>query len=250
MPALSKRELARRCGSTLERIEKLAALGILVPVREEGDERFTLGDLQRVRLIDALEQLGIPPESIGRAIQEGHVSLAFADVILPDPVSLSGVTYAELARDLGLNEEELDETMSALGLPRTELGDLVPDDDLEISNLWRATSAFDRDAVTRTARVYGESMLKIADAENRFWESEVEGPMARAALPAQQIIDFGAQAGLPLQAVASELVRLLHRRHLHRYAMQTYVRRLELAMEEAGVVPASPAIPKRSPSRT
>lgn len=109
---------------------------------------------------------------------------------------------------------------------------------------------FDRDAVTRAARVYGESMLKIADAENRFWESEVEGPMARAALPAQQIIDLGAQAGLPLQAVASELVRLLHRRHLHRYAMQTYVRRLELAMEEAGVVPASPAIPKRSPSRT
>jgi adenylate cyclase len=87
-------------------------------------------------------------------------------------------------------------------------------------------------------------MVKIAEAENRFWESEIEGPMSRAGLTAQQIIDLGAQAGLPLQETASELVRLLHRRHLHRYAMQTYVRRLERAMEEAGVVPRKPTHPE------
>src|SRR6266511_453501 len=81
MPALSKRELARRCGSTLERIEKLAALGILVPVREEGDERFTLGDLQRVDQPDALEIT--QRESLVALLSDGHEDAERCKLLYP-----------------------------------------------------------------------------------------------------------------------------------------------------------------------
>jgi adenylate cyclase len=236
MPELTASELAERSGTTAETIAHYVELGIIR--RDEDDKPFGSGDIQRVRLVRALEESGISVEDVGRAITDGHISLDFVDTLFADPVSLSTTTYRGLAESSGMTLEELDRLGSALGLPLTSHDDPVPDDDLAIARLWTAASSvMDPEAVARISRVYGESLQRIADAERNFVDVHVFDPMLRAGMPPRQAIDSAAQIGRGLQSIADELVLLLHRRLMHRHTIQNFVWRLERALAEAGIVP-------------
>lgn len=242
MTELSDAELAARSGATPDVIERLVKLGILS--RSDDERAFGSGDIQRVRLVRALEESGLSLEDVGQAIADGHVSFAFVDSLFAEPVSLSTITYADLARSLGMTIEELDRLQSALGLPKTLPEDPVPEDDVAIARLWSAaTATMEPDAVMRITRVYGESLQRIADAEHRFVQSEIVEPMVRSGRSAQETVEAAAGIGAGLQQIADQLVLLLHRRLMHRHTLQTFVAGLERAMAEAGVVPVRPEHP-------
>src|SRR6266536_2786313 len=97
---LSDSDLALRSGTSAERVRLLGRLGILRPA-EDGSYRRV--DINRIRLAEALDRSGISLEDLGRAIDEGHVSLDFLDHLWPEPAAfVPGRTIAEMARDHGL----------------------------------------------------------------------------------------------------------------------------------------------------
>jgi DNA-binding transcriptional MerR regulator len=65
-------ELARAAGTSVDRVERLAELGLLE--RRDGGDPFRPEDLHRVRLADALDRAGIPLEDMGRAARPGRSS--------------------------------------------------------------------------------------------------------------------------------------------------------------------------------
>src|SRR5439155_25330201 len=104
MPSLTEAELASRSGTTVERIRRLAELGILLPSE---DGRYPPSALARVRLAEDLSREGIPLGDLGRAMETGALSLDFLETLLPPPVGLREQTAADLAAQLGLTLEEL-----------------------------------------------------------------------------------------------------------------------------------------------
>ena len=242
MSDLTAEELAARSGTMPEQITRLVDLGILRPNGE--DKAFGAGDIQRVRLARALQESGLALGDVGRAVADGHVSLEFVDELFAEPVSLTTMTYREMAKSMGLSLEALDRLQSALGLPRTDPDDAVPEDDLGIARLWSAAVAtMDPEAVARISRVYGESLQRIADAEQRFVDTQVYDPMLRSGASAMEALDVASRVGRGLQQIADELVLVLHRRQMQRYTTQNVVTRLERALAEAGVVPRRPEHP-------
>lgn len=72
MTGLSMRELAERSGVNVQRLRQLVDLGILSP---DAAGRFQPADIQRVRIIQALDRAGIAPAQIGQLIAAGAYSL-------------------------------------------------------------------------------------------------------------------------------------------------------------------------------
>jgi arginase family enzyme len=66
---LTEAEVAERSGSSVERVQELTRLGILVP--RDDDRPFGATDVHRVRLLQAFEDAGIQAEVIARGIAAG-----------------------------------------------------------------------------------------------------------------------------------------------------------------------------------
>ena len=116
-------ELAARARVAPERVGRLVELGILRP--GGGEAPFGLGDVRRVRLVDACAQAGLPLEGIGAAIAEGRLSLAFLDLLSIAGQPLTELTYAQLCGELGLPMELVRRVHEASGLGRPQPDDPI-----------------------------------------------------------------------------------------------------------------------------
>src|SRR5712691_7165341 len=99
---LTGEELAGRSGTTGDLVRRLAELGVL---RRRDDGAFEIGDVNRVRLIEALLREGVSVEELARATTAGDLSFDYVDELFPVPMVLLDQTVDELAEELGLTFE-------------------------------------------------------------------------------------------------------------------------------------------------
>src|SRR5215211_7212830 len=97
---LSEEEVARRAGTTTERVRELASLGI-VGAAAGSEEPYRRGDALRAHLVEELDGFGIPPARVAAAIADGALSLSYLDWF-PDPSPRAAQTHAELCEELGI----------------------------------------------------------------------------------------------------------------------------------------------------
>ena len=71
---LTELEVARRAGSTPERVRALVELGVLAP-GPDSEEPFVDADAMRVELVEELAASGIPPEKIAAAMSGGALTV-------------------------------------------------------------------------------------------------------------------------------------------------------------------------------
>src|SRR5215213_10068772 len=100
MSALAADELARRAGVSQERVDSLVALGLIGP--SAGDAGFSDADVERIRLIEALEVSGTSAERLAEAVRNRRVPLRAITGVSPRVVEFSDRTISEVAapRDL------------------------------------------------------------------------------------------------------------------------------------------------------
>ena len=94
--SFTEAELAARARVVPELVGRLVELGILGPV--DGPAPYGLGDVRRVRLVDACAQAGLPLEGIGAAIASGRLSLAFRDLLGSAQLGRSSTTTTSRGR--------------------------------------------------------------------------------------------------------------------------------------------------------
>jgi adenylate cyclase len=238
---LTASDLAGMAGTSETRIAALVTAGILPKDR---DGRFTEGDIQRVRLVEALDQAGISLDLIARTIASGHLDFGFVDTALPTPSPLSSATFADEARVVGVPPETLVRLYSMWGLPRPQPDDLVREDDRALFREWMATASFgwiDESTLLWGARVIGESGRHIADWAVDFFRAKIMAPLREGGAPMQQVMDTAAQVN-PIAIASLERVVLWQiRRILEHHILQFTVESIEAAIEESGVGEAKPA---------
>jgi adenylate cyclase len=237
---LSTDQLSGRAGVSPDHVRRVAALGILSSPREP----FHSGDVLRIRLVQALEQSGIVPEDIGRAIASGELSFGFVDTLFPSPASaaLSDIDFEELCQRFGFSMEFLQSVYAGLGLPQPSPHDQVRQDDLDMAPVLVAITGLGlpQGAIAHATRFWGENLHNLAQAEVGFFQTYVLGPLLRSGLSEQQMLDIAVPQGAMTQELDQRVLLWLHRRHLEQNLVERILEHVEAAMERTGAIRRRP----------
>src|SRR2546427_3317044 len=236
MDGLTKVGLAERSGTSPEHIDRLAELGIVNP---QADGSFRPADIQRVKLIDALESSGIQIDDLGRAVRSGRLSFAFLDLLFTEPKGYSGKTYKDLCAEYGWTMKFVERIHEALGLPAPLAEERVREDDLQMFPVGQFAlgTGVPEAGVIRSLRVYGENLGRIAHAESQFFHTYVEGPMLSGGMSESQMLEIASQVSPQLRGQVEGLIWWLYHRHQEHSIIEHLVSHVEEALEQAGVSP-------------
>jgi adenylate cyclase len=233
---LNEAEVARRAGTTLERVRELIALGIIRPA-PDGHESMSNGDALRAQLVEELALAGVPLDSVAAAITSGALSLSYLDRF-PGPSPLSDRTYAEVCEGIGISFDLLDRMYIGFGLPRPRPDASVREDDLHvilgIPILF--SSGLDESEVLRAARVWAEGPRRVAEHQIRSFHELIEEQYRERGLTDAEVLDRAlTEVGVRIIPYCWELVAWLYRRHFEAYSTRHRIDHVETALDHAGL---------------
>lgn len=237
---LSVGELAERADTTAQHIEELVNAGLLEP---EPSGHHRVGDIQRVRIFDALAQSGVPFENLAEAAR-GTLSLAYYDRLHPAPGPLSSRTYGMLKRDLGERAALLGRLYAAFGLAEPESGSHLEraDEDLLLALVEIIGEVRAPDLMLRIMRLLGDSVRRASEAMMGVYDEAA----ARVYESEESVPPMGAwpiDPWMRLTRATPELGRWLTLRHLGNAIDAWCVTGTERYLEVAGYVPPTSAPP-------
>jgi adenylate cyclase len=217
-------------------VRELVRLGILVPT--EGPEGpFRGGDAMRVQLVQEMEASGIPAERVAAAIAAKALSLSYLDWF-PGPSPRSDRTHAEVCEELGMPFETVDRIYAGFGLARPKPDDRVREEDLDVL---RGLPIFfgaglGETEVLRAARVWGESLRRVAQHQVHAFHELIEEPFRRQGLSDDQALGAAvSRIGVHLIPYVERMVHWIYRRHFESYQIEHRLGHVESALERAGL---------------
>ena len=149
----------------------------------------------------------------------GRLSLAFMDLVTMAGRPLTGTSYAEFCEEQGLPMPLVQRIHEASGLGRPQPEDPIHplDQDLLGGTQIGRMLGLDDGALIRVARVYGENLRRIAQAEPEFYHEHVEGPLLASGMNEQQMREASSRMSDQLAGVVQRMVVALYIRHQERY---------------------------------
>jgi len=230
--SLSGAELAGRARVAPAMIDRLVELGILTP--GDGEAPYRLGDVRRVRLADACERAGLSLDGIAAAIAAGRLSFAFLDLVSIAGRPLTETTYEQLCAEQGLAMALVQRIHEASGLGRPQPGDPIHplDRDLLGSAQIGRMLGLEDGVLIRVARVYGENLRRIAQAEPGFYHDHVEGPLLASGMDERQMRENASQVSDQLAGIVQRMLVALYVRHQERYTIDHLVEHIEAVVTE------------------
>jgi adenylate cyclase len=230
---LSGAELAERSGSSLERVEDLERLGILVPDSDDG--RFAAKDVHRVRLMQAFEEAGIEIDVIARGIAAGKLSYENLGLLLPEPAAFSK-SYEELAQETGRSPELIRRVVSEFGLPQSG-SDRIRDDDvpvlLELLTVWAEA---DDEHLARLARAYGQNIRRLVASDLAIASTALFARLRQQGVAAEDMPEVARDLGIRVMALGERLVVWLRGRLLEHEVLSVTVQGTEEYLQQLGEV--------------
>jgi adenylate cyclase len=228
-------EVAERAGVDLAYVARLVELGIVTP---DAQDRFSAGDVRRVRLAQTLDRAGVPLEGIGAAIRSDAISLAFLDQPFYERfASLSSVTFKDLAERTRIPIELLMVVREAIGFAQPRPEDVVREDELRIAPVIERLLATGSRVVVveRLLRVWGESMRRIAEMEGDWWHSEVEMPLLASGIGEREMMEAANRLSPELAGLQESAVLEIYHAHHEHAATKNIIEDIESALGKAGV---------------
>jgi adenylate cyclase len=235
-------ELARRAAYPVDRLGELVRAGVIQPLP---DGRHAPGDVQRARLVGALEEAGIAVADIGAAIDAGVLDFGPTDTVYGDPGPMTEVDLPAFAAALGLASPVLGRLIVALGLPVPEDGRPLRRHDTEMVSafvdLWRRLGA-DEEMLIRAARLYGDGLRRAAEGWVGLFEELVVDPI-EGQLSAPEMHERAIAPGRDMLLLARRMLPWLFERQLEHLTDRVNIESIERSLALAGIRPVRPTEP-------
>jgi adenylate cyclase len=184
----------------------------------------------QARLIARLRARGHSLEEIRAANVAGKLAFGYIEELLPTHASKH--TLADAARETGLDPALIERIHASMGfgLPKDEL---LSDDDVELLRYSAVVLAAGLPLVAflQMARVYGQSIAQIADAEVRLFHLYVHEPLMRDGIPGREIAEEMEGMARDLLPLAAPFIERLHNRFLAQFVEQDIVGHMESDLE-------------------
>lgn len=224
MNTFTREELTRLLGQSGEQLDELVAAGLIDP---EGDGQFDDLDLVRAQLVREYCERGYDPRSLAEAIRDGSEKPFLGDILFD-----SGPIYTveQLAEKADVEPEQIAELRTALGLA----GDRLHDRHLRLIEAFKlmVAAGFPWEAIVQGARVFGDSLRRIADTEARLVHVHLHERLLAAGVPEREVKDqvFGLQESVA--PLIEPLILHIHEEH----ALRAYVEDAYLHLADAAPI--------------
>jgi adenylate cyclase len=229
----SRRELAQTAGVGTDYVGRLIELGIL-----SLGERYSPGDVRRVRWVRNLERAGVPLDGMAAAVRDGKLSFSFLDSTAFDRFGgVSTTTFQELSDRTGVPLELLKVVRQAIGFAEPGPEDLVREDELSVvAAIERQVSGgFQPVVIERWLRVCGDSLRRIAETETDLWRTEVEEPLLEGGMSEAEMMEAQAEVGSYMAPLMEQAVwAIYHGQQEHAWSKGA-TENVEAALESAGL---------------
>ncbi|HTK45262.1 MAG TPA: adenylate/guanylate cyclase domain-containing protein [Patescibacteria group bacterium] len=174
--AFSAEQAAARAGVPVDRLSELVDRGIIKP---GSNQRFSVGDVRRARIIEALLEAGLPLAALAEGFGRGLLSLEFLDSPEYDRFpQLSDETFGQVSERTGVPYSLLAVIRETGGFASPSIDDHIREDELRVVPFVeiQVRLGFDHVAIERLLRAEGDSLRRIAEAEAEWWRTQVAGP--------------------------------------------------------------------------
>ena len=229
---LSLKEVSELAGVTTATLRRWAATGVIPEGDPGADGGWTPAAAAHARMVARLRARGHSLNEIRKASEDGRLAFGFVEDLFPSRVP--GQSVDEVAGSTGLEPALVERLWLGLGLPRGELERLSDDDVQALHYIASVLGAgFPLVAFLQLARVYGQAMAQIADAETRLFHIYVHEPLMRSGVPGLQMAEEMEHLARDLLPLASPIMDYLHHRFLQYFVEQDVVGHMEIDLEES-----------------
>ena len=227
---LSTKEAAERAGVSTATLRRWASTGVIPQMSGKKDERWTAAGAAHARVVARLRQRGHTLGQIRQAAADGRLAYGFVEEMFPPPSG--AVTVEEAAEIVGVEPALVERFWASMGLPAAGLERLTDDDVQALQYAASVLAAgFPLVAFLQLARVYGQALAQIADAEVRLFHIYVHEPLIREGVPGMQMAEEMEHLASDLLPLASPLMDFVHQRFLQHYIEQDVVGHMEMEMD-------------------
>jgi len=231
-PAEEPRELtlaqvAVRAGVSPATVKRWLKLG-LVPGY---DGHWTPAAVAYVRVVARLRARGHTLEQIKRASDNGQLAIGPIETLLSN--AEAQYSLKQVARASGLGVGLTERILTAMGLGALA-GQPMSEDDLEMMKYVAAMLAAGLPSVAflQLARVYGQALAQIADAEVRLVHLYVHEPLMRAGMPSVEVAEEMEELVRELIPLIVPLMSYVHSRFLSQFVEQDMIGHMEVHLDE------------------
>ncbi|HST32407.1 MAG TPA: adenylate cyclase regulatory domain-containing protein [Solirubrobacteraceae bacterium] len=194
--------------------------------------RWTPSAVAYVRVVARLRARGHSLEQIKRASDNGQLAVGPLENLLAG--SEGRYTVREVARETGLEAALIERLFAAMGLGASA-GELLSEEDMEIIKYVAAVLEAGLPAVAflQLARVYGQAIAQIAEAEVRLIHLYVHEPLMREGMPNVEIAEEMEGLARELIPFVVPLLRYTHDRLLGHFVEQDVIGHMENDLAES-----------------
>jgi adenylate cyclase len=185
-----------------------------------------------VRVVARLRARGHTLAQIKRASDNGQLAVGPIENLLSGPEPR--YTLRELARESGLEPALIERILGALGLAASST-ELFSDEDMQMIKYVAAMleAGLPPAAFLQLARVYGQAIAQIAEAEVRLIHLYVHEPLMRAGTPNVEIAEEMEGLARELIPFVVPLLRYVHDRLLGHFVEQDVIGHMESDLAES-----------------
>jgi adenylate cyclase len=222
MADLTLPEVARRVDVKPDTLRRWVREGV-IPL---DDGAWTPPAVAHARLVARLRSRGHSLAELKAASRAGRLAYGYVEDMFPSDEYTR--TLEQAAEEVGLEPALVERLWIAAGLSAVSLDD-IGGEDVELLRDFAAVvdAGFPLVAFLQLARVYGQAMAQIADAEVKLFHLYVHEPMMRDGRPGLDIAEAMNDLASELLPLSTPIMERLHDRALKHFLEQDVVGHLE-----------------------
>ena len=224
---LTLKEAAEVAGVSPDTLRRWAKSGLIPQMRRSRNGEWPVTAAGHARLVARLRERGHTLKEIREATEQGHLASNQIEQLFPEVHGTQTIKDAEKAT--GLEAALIERFWTSLGLPGQGMESMT-DEDVQALQYAASmlSSGFPLVAFLQLARVYGQALAQIADAEVRLFHLYVHEPLIREGVPGVQMAEEMEHLARDLLPLASPLMDFVHQRFLQHYIEQDVVGHMEI----------------------
>jgi adenylate cyclase len=227
---LTLNEVAERAGVSPATLRRWVKSGLIPQLEGGAGGPWSAPAAAQARIVARLRDRGHTIEQIQAATEDGRLAFGFIEELLPDEDG--DATLKDVAKATGLEPAMIERLWSSFGLPSQDL-DAMSDEDVEAMREAAGVlqTGLPLVASLQLARVYGQALSQIADAEVRLIHLYVHEPLMREGVPGLRMAEQMETLARDLLPRSSTLMEYLHRRFLQHFVAQDVVGHMEVELD-------------------
>ena len=224
-PASAAR-VALEVGTTPSTLRRWLARG-LIP---QYDGSWTPAAVANARLVARMRERGHSLEQIRAAGESGRLAFGYLSQLFPATVATH--TLEQAAEETGLEPALIERIITTLGLPATAAHQISASE-LELLRYSAAVLAAGLPLIAflQLARVHGQALAQIADAEVRLFHMYVHEPLMREGVPGVQMAEEMQGLAADLLPLVAPMMDLVHKRLLAHFVDQDVIGHMEADLD-------------------